>query len=422
MSMQTTLKMTNTGLQSSYQWGFKKYFRSRAYGWRGSQLAIKRMKEALKEINQVKKHSSLLAAEGAIYLMSRFWPAFEHIDTSSGSLGNAVCGTMEQLLPIIIEAPADLSTREHWLDILWEVLQNDGVDYVSLIADYWGELAGYKEEASRRADEFLWIVKRGWKEHHSIVHYDVACLSALFYAGRYEEILALIELDPYPSWWARKFGARVLALTDPDKAITYAEDTRHFINTNQLSIDQYCEDVLLNAGRIEEAYERYGIYANRANTYLTWFTGIKKKYSNIRIDREILLDLIDQDIAEPGKWFATANKIGCYDIALKLIQESPADPKTLNRAAEKHLATNPDYALKVAFIALQWMIRGYGYEITGLDVHAALSVIKQAAIATGEWNVVKNQLRKIINENAPTWCLKIISMYLVEPNMREDQV
>ena len=417
--MQTTLKMTDNGLQSRHPWGFKNYFRSRAYSWHGSQLAIKRIKERFKEINQIKKHLSLLAAEGVIYLMSRFWPAFEHIDTSSGSLGNAVCYAMEKLLPIVIDAPADLPTRQHWLDILWEVLQNDGVDYVSLISDYWGELSGYKEEASRRADEFLWIVKREWESNHSIVHYDVACLSALFYADRFEEVLALIELAPYPSWWTRKFGIRVLALTDPDKAIAYAEDTRHIINTNQLSIDQYCENILLNASKIEEAYKRYGIHANQANTYLAWFNSIKKKYSDIRTDKQILLDLIGQDIAEPGKWFATANKIGCYDIALELIKNSPANPKTLNRAAKKHLATNPNYALDVSFTALQCIIEGYGYEITGLDVHKALSLIKQSAIATGKWDTVKKKLCEIVNKNTSIWCLNIISMYLVEHNMRK---
>lgn len=410
--MQTTLKMTNNGLKSRYSWGFKNYFRSKAYSWHGSQLAIKRIKEALKEINQVKKHSPLLAAEGAIYLMSRFWPAFEHIDTSSGSLGNAVCYAMEKLLPIVIDAPADLPTRQHWLNILWEVLQNDGVDYVSLISDYWGELSGCEEEASRRADEFLWIVKREWESNHPIVHYDVACLSALFYASRFEEVLALIELAPYPSWWIRKFGARVLALTDPDKGIAYAEDTRHIINTNQLSIDQYCENILLNASKIEEAYKRYGINANQANTYLAWFNSIKKKYSDVRTDKQILLDLIDQNIAEPGKWFATANKIGCYDIALELIKNSPADPKTLNRAADKHLATNPSYALDVSLIALQWMMQGYGYEITGLDIHQTLSLIKQAAIATEKWNMVKKQLYEVAGKDTSAWCSKIILMYV----------
>ena len=143
--LQSTLKMTLKGLKSSYPWSFKVYFRAGIYSWRGSQLAAKRLKEALREINKVNKQEPLLAAEGAIFLMSRFWPALEYIDTSSGSLGNAVGNIIEKLLPIIINAPASLLVRQHWLDILWEILQADGVSYVADIAQYWGELAGYPE-------------------------------------------------------------------------------------------------------------------------------------------------------------------------------------------------------------------------------------------------------------------------------------
>lgn len=148
----STLNRSRTGLQSCHPWVFKPYFRAKTFGWRGTQLAIKRMKGALKEINQANKTTPLLAAEGAIYLMSRFWPAFQHIDTSSGSLGNAVYHAMQKLLPIILNAPADLSTRQHWLDILWQVLQEDGVDYVAMIAEYWGELSGVNGGVKARID------------------------------------------------------------------------------------------------------------------------------------------------------------------------------------------------------------------------------------------------------------------------------
>ena len=150
----STLKMTAQGLKSSHLWVFKTYFRANSYGWRGSKLAVKRTKEALREIKKVSQQDEILAAEGAIYLMSRFWPAFQQIDTSSGSLGSAVCSTMDELLPIITNAPAHLTLRQRWLDMLWEILEADGVDYTSAIAEHWGELAGSTAEASRRADKF----------------------------------------------------------------------------------------------------------------------------------------------------------------------------------------------------------------------------------------------------------------------------
>ena len=72
-----------------HRWAFKARFRARAYGWRGSALASKRLKEAVREINAVAKSDCVPAAEGCVSLMERLWPALEHIDTSSGALRGA---------------------------------------------------------------------------------------------------------------------------------------------------------------------------------------------------------------------------------------------------------------------------------------------------------------------------------------------
>jgi hypothetical protein len=45
----------------------KARFRARAYGWRGSALASKRLKEAVREINAVAKSDRVLAAEGKVF-------------------------------------------------------------------------------------------------------------------------------------------------------------------------------------------------------------------------------------------------------------------------------------------------------------------------------------------------------------------
>jgi hypothetical protein len=408
----STLLMNEKGLKSNYGWHFKPYFRAKAFGWRGSQLAIKRIKEALKEINNINKTNKILAAEGAIYLMSRFWLAFQHIDTSTGSLGNAVNLAMEKLLTIIIQAPASLIIRQHWLDILWQILQDDGVDYVAEISDKWGELAGFPEEASRRADEFSFIVKMEWESNRSAIHFDAAYLSALFFAKRYDEIMEIIEKAPYPSWRINKFGAMVLALTDINKAIAYAEQARHAINAPQLSIDEYCETVLIDSGQSEEAYKRYAISANQANTYMNWFNRIKKKYRAIKSDQQILFDLIDAKVTEPGKWFSVANKLKQYDLAIKLIQKSPADPKTLNRAAKASLEENPSYALKVALFSLQWMVMGYGYEISNFDVFDALDTIDKSAQVTHQTKTAIRKLIEIANTDTSGFYSPIILTHL----------
>jgi hypothetical protein len=79
--------------------------RASANSWKSSAKAIERLKSASSEIRAVARIDPVSAAEGAIALAQRIWPAFEHIDTSSGALGNAVRRTLEELLPVLIEAP-----------------------------------------------------------------------------------------------------------------------------------------------------------------------------------------------------------------------------------------------------------------------------------------------------------------------------
>lgn len=80
-----------------HPWSFRPRLRARALGWRGSSLAIQRLKEALAEIKVANRSDPALAAEGAVLLMERRWMAFEGIDSSSGCLGNAVSNTVHEL-------------------------------------------------------------------------------------------------------------------------------------------------------------------------------------------------------------------------------------------------------------------------------------------------------------------------------------
>jgi hypothetical protein len=94
-----------------------------------------------------------------IALAHRIWPAFEHIDTSSGALGSAVNRTLEDLLPILIEAPADEKTRAKWLEQLREAILDDGVDYLAPIADRFGEIAAYPALKNDHADRDLVLIR-----------------------------------------------------------------------------------------------------------------------------------------------------------------------------------------------------------------------------------------------------------------------
>ena len=71
----------------------------------------------------------MLAAEGCVSLLERLWPALEGIDTSSGALGGAVHRTLDELIPVLISAPADVLTRSAWLERLFQAVMDDGVQY-----------------------------------------------------------------------------------------------------------------------------------------------------------------------------------------------------------------------------------------------------------------------------------------------------
>ena len=68
-------RVTDRGVRpvkSIHRWAFKSRFRARAYGWRGSALAGKRLKEAVGEITVVAKSDPVFAGEGVVSLSNAF--------------------------------------------------------------------------------------------------------------------------------------------------------------------------------------------------------------------------------------------------------------------------------------------------------------------------------------------------------------
>jgi hypothetical protein len=164
--------------------------------------------------------------------------------------------TQDELLPLVVEAPADRKTRDKWLDRLWQAIQDDGVNYLWIVEDRWGELCRSPEVASRWADELLGLVRTAWSDPQaSYVRGTSLCLSSLVAAGRHAELLDVLALRRYPSWHDRKFGTQaLLAQGRADDALAFAEASRGLNQPNPV-IDAVCERILLDAGRIDEAYE-----------------------------------------------------------------------------------------------------------------------------------------------------------------------
>jgi hypothetical protein len=111
----------------SHPWSFRQRLRTRAFGWRGSKLAIERLKEALGEIKTVARYDPETSAEGAVLLMERLWPALQAVDSSSGALGNATNRTVHELIDVLLAAPAEGARLERQLDRLWTAIE-EGVD------------------------------------------------------------------------------------------------------------------------------------------------------------------------------------------------------------------------------------------------------------------------------------------------------
>ncbi len=353
---------------AKHPWAFKARFRSKAYGWKGSSLAIKRLKEAVSEIKNVARTDAVVAADGAVSLFERFWPALEHIDTSSGALGGAVNRTQEELLPVVIRAPADRKTRDRWLDRLWQAIQDDGVDYLCVVQDHWGELCASPEVASHWADQFVDLIRMAWSDPRpgGYVNATSLCFSSLFAAGRHQDIWDLLAIARFPFWPYRKFGVDALMKEGRiDDALTFAEASRG-LNQPDRSIDAACERILLGAGRVDEAYERYALTASEGATGLATFRAIAKKYPQ-REPSGILLDLAESS-GETGRYFAAAKDAGFYDLALKFAEEGRTDPRTLSRASRDFAMKQPAFAMAAGRLALERLLQGYGYEVTLLDV------------------------------------------------------
>jgi hypothetical protein len=361
-----------------HRWEFKARFRRHSFGWR-SQPAVQRVKEAVSEIKGVARRDPILGGEGAVMLLERLSPALEQVDSSSGSIGTAVNRAIEELVPIIAKAPADAKTRDKWLDRLWAAHEADEMPYIERLSDYWGELCASKPIASGWADQLVGVTRMALSPDpalHGFFHGTSACLSALYSAERYDEILEILKVEamwPYQQWAVKA----LVAMGRKAEAVRYAESQRGR-STPDWAVDAACEEILLSSGLFDEAYGRYGLRANQRGTYLATFRAVAKKYPH-KGAAELLADLVASTPGSAAKWFAAAKDAGLYDEALALASSGPCDPKTLGRAARDYLEAHPAFALGAGLLALRWLAEGYGYEISSLDVwNAYFNTVKAA--------------------------------------------
>lgn len=384
-----------TAKAAAHKWEFRARFRRGAFGWR-SQPAIQRIKEAVSEIRKAARKDKILAAEGAVLFLEKVSPAIEQVDGSSGAIGTAVNNAVTVLAHIIATAPADDETREEWLERLFEAHAADQMPYIERLADHWGDLCASPEVASRWADRLLEITRLALHPDRTLAGYfhgTSACLSSLYAAGHHDELIALLEGErfwPYKRWAVRA----LLADGRRAEAIRLAERSRDAW-ASDLDIDRLCEEALLSSGLVDEAYRRYGLRANRAGTCLAWFRAVAKKYPHKK-QAEILEDLVAGSPGEEGKWFAAAKDAKLFKEAIELANRTPCSPQTLTRAARDFAEENAEFALEAGMAALHWLVEGYGYEITGLDVESAFSHTMKAAENAGCAEKTRVRIRELV--------------------------
>lgn len=317
--------------------------------------------------------------------LERVPPAFAHVDSSSGALGAAVNAAVDALVTIFHDAPLDDKTRNALLERLWQALRDDEMPYIESLGDHWGMLCAKADIASKWADRIGVLVndaRSSKRKSWEYVNDEIAQLSALFGAERHDEVMAIVEAFGGKFWLRRRWGFRVLvARGKADEALRFAEASDPL--NEQHDIARACEDLLLSLGRIDEAYRRYAMDALPYRpTYRARYLDLAKKYPSIEPGR-LLGDLVKNSSGAEGKWFSASMAAKLPDEALKLAQQYPVDPKTLVRAALKYAAKDPKFAYDLCVAALRWVVEGYGYDLTTIDVIQAFDTGRAAADQIG---------------------------------------
>lgn len=385
-------------MAKGHKWKFVARFRAKAYGWRGSALAIKRLKEAVNEIKKAAKTDPVLAADGAVTLMERLWPALQGIDSSSGALGNAVRRTLEEVLPVLIAAPADLRTRTKWTERLYDAVVADGVDYLAPVEDAWGDICAFPELAQRWVDELLEPMRDCWsREGHGWFDSARICLSSLLKTEQYGEIDVLLALEPHRFWFFDKFAAEARVRQGRiEEALAIAETSSAVHSSGDIAC--FCERVLLDVGCRDEAYRKYAWAANGQVSYLKTYQAIVKKYPE-RDPRRMLLDFVARSTSK-GKWFAAAKDSGFLDVALKCAESDGAEPATLARAARDFAEEDPVFAMQVALAAIRHALDGRGYEPQTSTIILAYDSLKVAAAKAGKTEEAKSAVEQLLQRPA----------------------
>lgn len=384
-----------------HTWEFTRYFRAGVYKWNGSALASKRIKEALSEIGKVAKKDPVLAAEGAVKFIEKCWLALEHIDSSSGAIGNAVNNALYELAEIISQAELPKNERLKLTERIWNSWEDEGYGYYDVLSELWPKLCGEPEIINYWADHFLPVVKQVFRPTASASYFKGSdpCLACLFDAGRYDEIEALLQTsDTLISCYGEYLIKVVAARGDIEKALSMIDQSLINPYIPRRKTVNLGEGILLKAGRVEEAYKKYGLMLQFESTGLATLSAIRKRYPTISPQR-ILSDLINADAGNERRYFAAARKIGMIELAIELAEKFDVEPKTLTTACKDYLEKDPDLSLKFGMLALQKYTDGFGYEPEFGDIQKCHDLVCMAAERVGRKDEITKKIEELVRND-----------------------
>ena len=139
--------------------------------------------------------------------------------------------------------------------------------------------------------------------------------------------------------WRQRMGKeKLVALIQ--ESLTVATRSSTNPDFSDISIDRFCEKLLIDHGQSGEAYRRYGLRAVSGTTNLSVYRSLVRTYPD-RDHRRMLLDLIETR-EDKGKWFAAAKEFRvfrhrcrmCRRARRRPIDAGPSSPRFLRQGAE----------------------------------------------------------------------------------------
>lgn len=360
-SAETPIKAITQQKLPKHKWAFTTKFRKGAYGWNGTAKAQAALKSALSEIQSIAKSEPGVAAEGATVLLEKLVPALEKIDSSSGAIGSSVSRALEVLAPVI-GGGHDAPWHEARVQRCFDALQDDEYGYLEGLGEVFDQVCGTPTLCATWADNLYDITKSVFENPGGFFSGTSACLCLLHASGQYQRLEQLLKLRTFKFWSYDRWIARSLASQGKiDEALEFASDYPQSA--------YFCEQLLIEHGRVEEAYEKFGLRLSESS-YLNSFRAVCKRYP--QLDKaKILADLIELTPGEEGKWFAAARSLGDLELLKKLAWEGPCNPSTVTTAVKALEKKEPRVAYELACAALYGMDLGWAYELDYAKVSQA---------------------------------------------------